>query len=137
MASVEAIVVDTNAFIYLTRGSSAIASTYGPHVDGKRMVLSFATVAELWRGAATRNYNDKSRRHLAADIDVTIVVPPNDELTKLWGELTAEARSMGHALGQPAQTHDAWVAATARLYNLAILTGDSDFKGFPSLTLLP
>jgi predicted nucleic acid-binding protein len=136
MATVESVIVDTNVFIYLVRGSSAKAAKYAPQVDGKRMILSFATVAELWRGAATRNYGDASRKRLAADIDVAIVVPPNDELSKRWGELTAEARAKGHALGQPAQTHDAWVAATAQLYDLPILTDDSDFAGFSGLTLL-
>lgn len=136
MATVESVIVDTNVFIYLVRGSSVSAAKYAPQVEGKRMVLSFATVAELWRGAATRNYNEESRKRLAADIDVAIVVPPNEELTKHWGELTASARAEGHALGQAAQSHDAWVAATAQLYDLPILTDDSDFQGFPGLTLL-
>ncbi|HWO83966.1 MAG TPA: PIN domain-containing protein [Solirubrobacterales bacterium] len=137
MASVDAILVDTNVFIYLMRGASDKASEYAPFVNGKRIVLSFVTVAELWRGAITQNYGDAKRKRLAADIDVAIVVPPDEALSRMWGELTARARTLGHALGQKAQNHDAWIAATAELYELPLLTEDSDFSGFPSLTLLP
>jgi predicted nucleic acid-binding protein len=137
MATVDAIVVDTNVFIYLTRGGSDKAAEYGSFVNGKRIVLSFATVAELWRGATTQGYGDKKRKRLAADIGVAIVVPPNEALSRLWGEITARGRSLGHALGQKAQNHDAWVAATAQLYELPLLTEDSDFQGFPNLSVLP
>lgn len=137
MATVDAIVVDTNVFIYLTRGASKKADEYAKFVNDKRIVLSFATVAELWRGAATREYGEAKRKRLAADIDVAIVVPPDDALSRQWGEITASAKALGHALGQKAQNHDAWVAATALLYDLPLLTEDSDFVGFPDLRLLP
>jgi predicted nucleic acid-binding protein len=137
MATVDAIVVDTNVFIYLTRGASEKAAQYAPFVNDKRIVLSFATVAELWRGAVTQQYGDAKRKRLAADIDVAIVVPPDDALSRRWGEITAKARALGHALGQKAQNHDAWVAATAQLYELPLLTEDSDFRGFPDLKVLP
>jgi predicted nucleic acid-binding protein len=51
--------------------------------------------------------------------------------------LTNQARNMGHALGQPAQKHDAWIAATALLFDIPLLTEDGDFQGFPGLKLLP
>lgn len=137
MATVDAIVVDTSAFIYLTRGASPKASEYAPFVNEKTIVLSFATVAELWRGAITQNYGEKKRKRLAADIGVAIVVPPNEPLSRLWGEITAKGRALGHPLGQKAQSHDAWVAATAQLYELPLLTEDSDFQNFPDLSLLP
>lgn len=65
-----------------------------------------------------------------------MVVAPTHELTRRWAELTDDAKRRGHALGQPAQKHDAWVAATALLYDVPLLTADSDFAGYPGLRLL-
>lgn len=72
------------------------------------MVLSFATVAEIRRGAYRLGYNEESWRRLEADITATAVVTPTNELSHEWARLTNQARGMGHALGQSAQAHDAW-----------------------------
>jgi predicted nucleic acid-binding protein len=101
------------------------------------MVLSFATVAEVRRGAYRLGYNEDSWRRLEADIAAAVVVTPTNALSHEWAQLTNEARGVGHALGQGAQAHDAWIAATGRYYGLPILTDDSDFEGFPGLMLLP
>ena len=131
------VLVDTNAFIHLTRGRSK-AEALRPFVERSRMVLSFVTVAELRLGAEVRGYNEESRRRMESEIGGSVVVPPTDELSHEWARLTCEARAMnpGHALGQQAQAHDAGVAATARLFDLPLLTEDGDFGGFPGLRLL-
>lgn len=102
------------------------------------MVLSFATVAELWRGAHTQNYGDKSKEKLEADIGLAVIAPPTNELTHEWARLTAEARSAGHPLGQKAQSHDAWVAATARHFEIPLLTGNqAHFQDLGGIDLIP
>jgi predicted nucleic acid-binding protein len=130
------VLVDTSVFIWLIRGRPERAAKWAQHVEGKRIVLSFATVAELWAGAYLRKYNEDSRRRLEAEIGQTRVIASNWELADEWARLTVEARSLGHALGQRAQHHDAWVAATARLYKLPLLTDDGHFEGFPGLNLI-
>ena len=130
------LVVDSDAFVHLSRGK-ARAAVLAPYVEGRRVVLSFATVAEIRRGAYRLGYNEESWRRLEADIAATVVAAPTNALSHEWARLTNQARNMGHALGQAAQAHDAWVAATGRYYSLAILTDDSDFEGFPELMLLP
>lgn len=131
------LVVDTDIFIWLTRGKKQAAS-YAPLVTGKRMVLSFATVAELWRGAHTQKYGASSKTKLEADIGLAVVVPPSNELTHEWARITAQARSEGHPLGQKAQAHDAWVAATARHFEIPLLTGNrAHFQDVEGLLLVP
>jgi hypothetical protein len=76
------VLVDTDVFIWLTRGKSASAAPYVRHVEGKRMVLSFATVAELWLGAELRGYGERAQRKLEADIGGAVVVRPTQDLTK-------------------------------------------------------
>lgn len=132
----EFILLDTDVFISLTRGQR-IAATYAPLVAGRLPVLSFASVAELWRGAYAREYGEESRRRLEATISATVVVPPTDELTRAWARISNEARANGHPLGQKAQIHDAWVAATAIHHELPLLTGNvRHFEGFPGLLLV-
>jgi predicted nucleic acid-binding protein len=103
---------------------------------GKRIVLSFASVAELWLGAEVAGYNEASRRRLAGDIGAATVIAPDNELTHEWARLTAEARRAGHALGQAPHVHDAWIAATARMYDLPLVTDDHHFDGFSGLTIV-
>lgn len=128
--------VDTDAFIQLSRGKAS-AAELTPYVAGNRIVISFATVAEFRRGAYALGYNAESWRRLEADVATAVVVAPTSELTDEWARLSDEARKMGHALGAKAQAHDAWIAATGRLYGLSILTHDSHFENFPGLMLLP
>lgn len=128
------VVVDTDVFIWITRGRGD-AGRHLQLIRGKRMVVSFATVAELWRGARARGYNERSRERLHADIRTALVVAPTDELTQHWAELTDDARRRGHALGQRAHNHDAWVAATALLFDVPLLTEDGHFENYPGLRL--
>lgn len=129
------VLVDTDIFIWLTRGKKQ-AVRYAPLVANKRIVLSFVTVAELWRGAYARKYNDDSRRKLEGDIGSASVIAPDNALTHEWAKLVVEAREAGHALGDKAQSHDAWIAATARLFSLPIITDDRHFDGFGGLTIV-
>lgn len=130
------VVVDTDIFIWLQR-SKKRATLYAPLVAGKRLVLSFASVAELWRGAYAQGYNENSRRRLEAAIGLAVVAPPTAKLTHQWARLTNDARTTGHPLGQKAQAHDAWVAATACHFGLPLLTGNRrHFEGLPGLDLV-
>ena len=130
------VVVDTDIFIWLTRGKQQ-AARYAPLIVGKRMVLSFATVAELWRGAYAQGYNDASQRKLEADTGLAVVVQPTSELMHEWARLTNDARAAGHPLGQKAQAHDAWVGATARHIGLPLLTDNRrHFEGISGIELV-
>ena len=136
VASDRFIVVDSDAFIWLTRGKRR-AADLRPFVEERRIVLSFVSVAELRRGAIRLGYNEESRRRMEEEIAATLVVAPNDALSNEWARVSDHARHLGHALGQSAQAHDAWVAATALYYRLPVLSLDSDFDGFPGLVLFP
>src|SRR4051794_23832790 len=127
MAPATFVLVDTDVFIWLTRGTAAKSAKYAPHVAHKRIVLSFATVAELWQGAYERGDNETSRGRLQADIGLAVVVPPNRDITDQFARLRADAKASGHALGQRAQVHDAWIAATALSLSLPLLTDDKHF----------
>lgn len=94
-------------------------------------------MAELWRGAYAQGYNESSRSRLEADIGLTVVVHPTSALTHEWAQLVDQMRSLGHSLGQSAQAHDAWVAATARHFQLPLLTENRrHLDGVPGVELV-
>ena len=130
------VVVDTDVFIWLVRGKMP-AALRAPLVVEKRLVLSFATVAELWRGAYAKEYGDRSKRALDRKIEASVVVPPTRDLTERWARLTDDARRRGQPLGQGDHAHDAWVAATSLVLDLPLLTGNRrHFVGIEGLDLV-
>ena len=130
------VLVDTDVFIDLTRGKER-AVQYLPLVEGQLLVLSFVTVAELWRGAYRLSYNEASRNRLRADISACVVVNPTEAITHEWARLTNECRQAGHPLCKSDHAHDAWIAATARHHSLPLLTNNKrHFEGCPGLQLV-
>ncbi len=99
------------------------------------MALSFATVAELWRGAYAKDYNPDSRRRLDAAIRQCVVIPPTQAVTDRWGRLADTERRAGRALGGKEHAHDAWIAATALVHDLPLFTNDGHFADVPGLQL--
>lgn len=85
---------------------------------------------------------DDARRRLRATINSLVVVPSTDDLAEEWARVVTEARTLGQALGaaelgKNVHAHDAWIAATARLRSLTLLTGNRrHFEGLPGLQLV-
>jgi tRNA(fMet)-specific endonuclease VapC len=121
---------------------SAAQATGGGHIRDRLPTVSFVTPAELWRGAFERGYGDKRRQDVSEIIDTLVVVPSTAELAEEWGRVVAEAKRAGHALGaielgEARHANDAWIAATARLHDLPLLTGNRrHFEGLPGLSLI-
>jgi len=62
-----------------------------------------------------------------------VVVPSSRDLVLKWAEVTVAARRAGRRL----ETADAWIAATAALYDAPLLTHNaSDYLGVPGLKLI-
>lgn len=109
------VIVDTDVFSDLLRGIDA--DTSGQHLVGAVPTLSFATVAEVYAGAASAGWGERRGGTLEEAIRRYLVAPYDVELARLWGRLRAQARSIGHPLGQAHQCNDLWIAATAIYYD--------------------
>jgi len=137
----DGILLDTDVLIDLARNSPR-APTWRPLVVDRIPIVCFVTVAELWKGAILSRYGDERRRTLRATVTSLVVVPSTDDLAEEWARVVAEARSLGQALGgaelgKNVHAHDAWIAATARLRDLPLLTGNRrHFEGLPGLVLV-
>lgn len=136
----DAVLLDTDVIIDIERGTSG--ERWHPHIEGQIPAASFVTPAELWRGAYERGYGEARNQEIREIIETLLVIPSTAALSEEWGKVVAEAKKLGHSLGaseleKARHAHDAWIAATARLHGLPLLTGNRrHFEGLPGLTLL-
>ena len=87
-------------------------------------MLCFQSVAEIWKGAIKIKWGNEHRTDLVSFIDKWFTIIPYDErLIYEWAEISAESERQGYRF----ECGDAWIAATARLYGLSLLTHDRDF----------
>lgn len=124
--------VDTNVVSYLFKRDSR-AGLYRPHLEGRVPVISFMTMAELDAWAEVNLWGAKQRHRLERFLASYTVHYPDREMCRLWAGLVAEARGKG----RPIQTADAWIAATALLYGVPLITHNpGDFAGVEGLQII-
>lgn len=64
------------------------------------------------------------------------VIPPHDQLCSESSALRNECRVSGHGLQEKAHVGDLWIAATARLIDVPLVTHDRIFEGAPGLRVI-
>lgn len=114
---ISAIVVDTNVVSLLFKRDTR-AELYRPHLTGRILVLSFMSLAEIDRWTLERNWREGRRKRMQQFLNSYIVYPYDRELCRKWAEVTVSARRRG----RPIDTADAWIAATALLHDLPLVT---------------
>jgi predicted nucleic acid-binding protein len=125
-------VVDTDVVSFAFKGDSR-AAAYQPHLDGRLLVISFMTLAELDQWALVHNWGQRRRAALEAHLASFTVFPYDRDLCRWWAAVSAEARRAG----RPIQCADAWIAATALLYGVPLVTHNpNDYAGVSSLALI-
>lgn len=110
-------VVDTDVVSYLFRGDSR-AELYRSHLGGELLVVSFMTVAELDRWALERGWGETRKERMERHIGHFVVYPYNRRLCRMWAEVSDGARRRGRPVG----VADAWIAATALLHGMPLVT---------------
>jgi tRNA(fMet)-specific endonuclease VapC len=126
------LVVDTDVVSYLFRGDTR-ASAFVSILQGRVLVVSFMTVAELDRWALMRNWGPTRTAALERRLLGFVVYPFNRALCKRWAEVMDGAQRQG----RPIQTADAWIAATALELGVPLVTHNpSDYRGVVGLTVV-
>ena len=126
------ILLDTNVVSFLLKEDTR-AKTYAPYLEGRILMLSFMTVAELFQWAIIRNWGAQRMEQLELTLQAYTVLPFDLALCRKWGEVRAKCRAAGH----PISPQDAWIAATALQYNLSLITHDwADFAIVEGLQLI-
>lgn len=126
------VLLDTDVFSYLWKGHPR-AEAFRSVIEGSRVCISFATVAELYKGAEKQGWGEAKLERLETHIERTVVVPYDVELARACGRLLAFQETRG----RPMEEFDAWVAATALRHGITLATNNRrHFDDVPDLVLV-
>lgn len=125
-------VVDTDVVSFLFKRDSR-AEAYRPHLSGNLLVVSFMSVAELDRWAMERNWSEPRRSRMEEHLRNFVVYPYDRRLCREWAEVADGARRRGRPVG----VADAWIAATALLHDMPLVTHNrGHFSGIERLKII-
>lgn len=125
-------VVDTDVISFLFKGHTT-GSLYRADLDGRALLISFMTLAELDRWAIQATWGEKRRDCLKLYLQPFVVMPYNRALCLAWAEVMSGAQARGYRI----ECADAWIAATALLYDIPLVTHNrNDYLGIPGLTVI-
>lgn len=129
---VERVVVDTDVMSFVIKKDSR-ATVYEPELDGKQIVISFMTVAELKRWAIKKNWGAGRLAQLDLQFRNVVIYPVDLHLCQKW----AEVMMLAETKGRPMSTQDAWIAATALQENLPLITNNArDLESLSGLAII-
>lgn len=115
--------LDTSVFSFLYRADSR-ASLYAQVVhENAPIYLSVQTVAELLLGAKGRGWGETRVERLRATIANCAVLAADEGTAEHFVDIAVAAKRAGRAMA----IDDLWIAATARQFDLTLVTHDSDF----------
>jgi tRNA(fMet)-specific endonuclease VapC len=126
------VVVDTDVASFLFKNDSR-AQAYLEHLRDRQWLISFMTEAELEQWALLSNWQAKRIEWLRVFLERFVIVPSSRDLVLKWAEVMVAARRNGRRL----ETADAWIAATAALYEASLITHNAgDYLGVTGLELI-
>jgi len=97
------------------------------------LAVSVVTVGELSLGVLAAGDDDRSRRLDTLTRALRLEPLPVDEaVAAAWARLRLRLRDAGIRM----PLNDSWIAATAVVYDLPVVTQDADFDGVPGLDVI-
>jgi predicted nucleic acid-binding protein len=91
------------------------------------------TEAELERWALQANWGEARFERLRQFLRRFLIVPSSEQLSRKWATVMVQARAIGLRI----ETADAWVAATALLYQAPLVTNNpTDYAGVSGLQVI-
>ena len=128
-----AVVVDTDVVSLVFKADSR-AEKYVSALSAPNLLISFMTEAELERWILQARWGSERIIRFRTYMKRFVSVPSSRDLIVKWAEVMVVARSLGRRI----EVADAWVAATALLYNAPLLTNNpGDYAGVAGIGLLP
>jgi predicted nucleic acid-binding protein len=126
MSGAQGYLLDTNIVLHATREKSPVSlamdSQFQLRSSPFRPAICEVTVAELW--AFAQSWGEKRKEFLRRTIGDLLALPISDpRIHQRWAELYSHARSNGLAIQH--DHNDVWIAATAHVAGLQLLSTDS------------
>ena len=113
----EYVLVDTDVISYIFKEDTR-GDFYEHHLENKLGIVSFMTIAELDSWATIHNWGDRKRNELELFLSNYTVIESDRELCRSWAAVHFQARRGGRKI----ETSDAWIAATALLYQIPLVS---------------
>lgn len=124
-----ALLVDTSVVSIVFKKDSR-APAYEAHFEGRKLLISKVTRAELYAWAISRNWGPSRTRDLLEFLKPFVVLDLDDESLWVWARIRSEK-------GRPRSYSDSWIAATAIRYGLPLITHNKrDFEGIAGLDII-
>ncbi|MEN3357991.1 MAG: hypothetical protein V7637_1973 [Mycobacteriales bacterium] len=124
------VVLDTNI------ASLSVKGELPARLLGLSPVVAFVTVGELAKWADMRSWGQRRRGALDHWIDQRLVLDSDENVSRVWGRLSAAAERRG----RPRPENDTWIAACCVSHDLPLATRNvkdfSDFASYEGLRLL-
>ena len=128
----DVVVVDTDVMSYVFKNDTRSA-LYEPHLAGKSLIISFVTFGELQRWAIRSKWGTSKRQKLAEYLSPVLVYHSDDDLCVQWAKITEDGRRKGRQV----QPGDGWIAATALLHDVPLITHNRrDFENVTGLKVI-
>ncbi|HMJ26119.1 MAG TPA: PIN domain-containing protein [Pyrinomonadaceae bacterium] len=127
-----AVVVDTDVVSFLYKQDDR-GAFYPPYLANQLPIISLMTLAEMERWTLAANWGELKRQHLMKHLRRYTVYPVSALLCRKWAEVVDGARRRGRSIA----TSDAWIAASAMLLDVPLLTHNAgDFESEPGLNMI-
>jgi predicted nucleic acid-binding protein len=128
------LLLDTNIVSILFKPDHTLHAKCLELVSGNQLFISFMTKAELLLWPEQNHWGPIRTQELLKHIDLCTTLFPDEETCSHWVRIISESRSAGQTI----TTADAWIAATARQWDLPLVTVDyRDFEHLEGLILIP
>ncbi len=128
----DAVLLDTDVFSFLSKPRDSRGELYRPLVKGKTIALSFISVGELYVWTIRRKWSPSRIAALERHLQHLVVVPYDLELCREYGKLKASLPP-----GRVVSANDLWIATCAVRHSIPLLTHNrKHFDGIPRLKVV-
>ena len=121
--------IDTNVIIRFFKGETELFSLFD---DMEQLYVSSISVGELMYGAELSKKSDFNRENYFCFCQQMKILQPDLEVAKMYGKIKSNLK----AKGRPIPENDIWIAATALVADLELVTADSDFENISELCMV-
>jgi len=127
------LVVDTDVASFVFKWHPEFAPLYLEILRGAELVISFMTIAEMRQGALDANWGQRKLDVLEAYLGDFSVLHSDNLLCATW----AAVRNESSRKGRPMSSADAWIAATALVLSVPLVTNNpKDYRHVDNLQLV-
>ena len=127
--------LDTNIIVALMRANALgrhVEATYGLSPSLNRSLISVVTEGEMLSLTRQFAWGKAKIAALEALLNQLVWIDIDDhQILDAYGELDHESLNLGRRMGQ----NDVWIAATARVSGMTLLTTDRDFDHLQGIWL--